>query len=59
MPEAVEESTGEGLERIRLWHFEQLFLLSLKVLSYSLLLCTHSPQLSNCRKKGVGFTSDS
>lgn len=43
MPEAVEESTGEGLERIRLWHFEQLFLLSLKVLSYSLLLCTHSP----------------
>lgn len=42
MPEAIEESVREGLERISLRHFEQLFLLSIKVLSYFLLLCTHS-----------------
>jgi len=42
VPEAVEESVREGPERISLRHFEQLFLLSMKVLNYFLLLCTHS-----------------
>lgn len=61
MPEAVEESVGEGPERISLRHFEQLFLLSLKVLSYSSLLCTHCPhpvELQEGRSRIYALTAE-
>lgn len=45
MPEAVKKKKkkkgiGEGLERISLQYYKHLFLKSLEVLSYFLLLCT-------------------
>lgn len=50
MPEASKERIGEGLERISYQCYKDLFLISLKVLNYSLLLGTHCLHFAELQK---------